>query len=888
MLSFLFSFSFFLFFLLPFPYRNVFINNIPKDTQNIYIDGNAIKALSRHSFDGLDHLHAVRNDYINSEAQNITGAGFDYQKFAYGAFPFVNLMNPILQNVKMPLNESKSIMSSLYYICPAGTYNDRGSGACKVCPKGRYNDDSGRDLWHHSLTTAENGVEFIAGSQLDKHDSVESCKLCPAGTYLDDDATVLDSHKSITNCIGCIEGRYSAARGVSSLNDCLLCAAGKYSVNLGAKQCLLCDLSTFQKTKGSTSCTLCTRGQYQNEQGATACQSCPLGYTGSDQQNCVQCSPGKYSDEQGLNIIFCKDCSPGQYQNEGGSNFCLNCQTGQYTGEIWENSKINCDLCPSGSYNTEEGKESSRGCISCNQEGGIQYGVPLPYGRGETTLGACVCAVRLHAILQDDPRLSSYELDAEQTKLAQERGHHCGKCPRGGNCNHPDSFSLLTLDELNPLIGHWRSDSGSSDFINCNEVTGVTDETNPCCPIEQIVHFNSSHDGRNYSKWSCTSRCRVGHSGPMCMVCSSNGGWMKTGNAQSICDQCIGGGSILPSALALFASFFLFFIVVFVVLMKVQPPKERRETEMETEMETETKLKSETETETKSESKSELESESKSTELSQKKLVSTGKKKNDANLASHFLSDQLQARRVGKQTRTSKKNLFSKDFKSNAMKIIGRFKIQISALQITSMMTSTFDSVPWPDNFSMFTASLQIFNVDILDFFPFMIKGGCIFRLKYTDKFLLHMLIPIGLYLFAWLAYLVAGAIRTGKQVRLAQREWYVKMVTSLVLLIYPGLTVRIFQMFKCYPVPGFGGSVLHQDFSMTCYEGQHNMYIAMAVVAMVVYVFGIPLAILFVLFKNKAALFDETHSKHEEVAMEFGSLYIQYVSFFFFGCCCY
>ena len=109
-------------FLLPFPSlpfpspRNVFINNIPKDTQKIYIDGNAIKALSRHSFDGLDHLHAVRNDYINSEAQNITGAGFDYQKFAYGAFPFVNLMTPILQNVQMPLNEAKSIMSSLYYI----------------------------------------------------------------------------------------------------------------------------------------------------------------------------------------------------------------------------------------------------------------------------------------------------------------------------------------------------------------------------------------------------------------------------------------------------------------------------------------------------------------------------------------------------------------------------------------------------------------------------------------------------------------------------------------------------------------------------------------------------------------------------------------------------
>ena len=198
-------------------------------------------------------------------------------------------------------------------------------------------------------------------------------------------------------------------------------------------------------------------------------------------------------------------------------------------------------------------------------------------------------------------------------------------------------------------------------------------------------------------------------------------------------------------------------------------------------------------------------------------------------------------------------------------------------------MTATFDAVPWPENFSMYTVALQLFNADVLDFLPGTIEGGCVFRLEYTQKFLLHMTIPFGLFIFAWFAYKIAGFLRRGNSnIVLLQREWYTKIVISLILLIYPGLTVRIFQMFKCYSVPDYG-FVLHQSFSVKCYEDYHIMYVLLGLLAMVLYVFGIPFAIFLVLRKNLDALYDKNHPKHLEVAMEYGSLYIQYESKYWF-----
>ena len=101
------------------------------------------------------------------------------------------------------------------------------------------------------------------------------------------------------------------------------------------------------------------------------------------------------------------------------------------------------------------------------------------------------------------------------------------------------------------------------------------------------------------------------------------------------------------------------------------------------------------------------------------------------------------------------------------------------------------------------------------------------------------------------------------------------KEISFVVFFLYPGMTVKIFRVFKCVPVDG--ESYLYEDLSVQCWDEEHMPYVILAIVCIAVIVFGIPITTYFLLRSMRPSLYDEKHSMHEETLEKYGSLYEQY-----------
>ena len=74
-------------------------------------------------------------------------------------------------------------------------------------------------------------------------------------------------------------------------------------------------------------------------------------------------------------------------------------------------------------------------------------------------------------------------------------------------------------------------------------------------------------------------------------------------------------------------------------------------------------------------------------------------------------------------------------------------------------------------------------------------------------------------------------------------------------------------------------GIVLAADYSVRCLQGEHVYYAIMGFVFLVVYVFGIPLGMFVLLFRNRKYLHDKNRypNEHQEIKAYLGGLYQQY-----------
>ena len=113
-------------------------------------------------------------------------------------------------------------------------------------------------------------------------------------------------------------------------------------------------------------------------------------------------------------------------------------------------------------------------------------------------------------------------------------------------------------------------------------------------------------------------------------------------------------------------------------------------------------------------------------------------------------------------------------------------------------------------------------------------------------------------------------------------------------LYVTAGLATRLFGLLSCSDVPGLEGfHFLTGDYSVTCFVGGHASMVVVAAAFIFLYIAGIPLGMFLVLWKNRNALWDEKHPKHEEISFEFGSLYSSCRCFFSlvfasYCSCCY
>jgi hypothetical protein len=103
------------------------------------------------------------------------------------------------------------------------------------------------------------------------------------------------------------------------------------------------------------------------------------------------------------------------------------------------------------------------------------------------------------------------------------------------------------------------------------------------------------------------------------------------------------------------------------------------------------------------------------------------------------------------------------------------------------------------------------------------------------------------------------------------------KIATLVVLLLFPGLSTKVFQMFKCQRIEGIEFRLLVQDYSVTCYQGDHPTFIVLAIVFLILYTLGIPLTMFLLMWRNRKHLYDESSPKHPHIKTALGGLYTQY-----------
>ena len=208
-------------------------------------------------------------------------------------------------------------------------------------------------------------------------------------------------------------------------------------------------------------------------------------------------------------------------------------------------------------------------------------------------------------------------------------------------------------------------------------------------------------------------------------------------------------------------------------------------------------------------------------------------------------------------------------------KLFGQMKILLSLMQIMASMPSVITGVDFSPFFRNMANVFGVFNMDILSFSGVL---DCGMSVRFFDQFLVHMMLPVGCMAAIAAAFGVAkvctAKANTVKHTQI--NEAVSKVVILIILLLYPGLSTKIFQVSKCQSILGVDGKFLVQDFNIKCNEGEHVTFVVLAVGFLLLYILGIPLAMLVLLCRNRKHLHDEKSPKHHAVKNALGGLYSQ------------
>ena len=209
-------------------------------------------------------------------------------------------------------------------------------------------------------------------------------------------------------------------------------------------------------------------------------------------------------------------------------------------------------------------------------------------------------------------------------------------------------------------------------------------------------------------------------------------------------------------------------------------------------------------------------------------------------------------------------------------KYFGQIKILISLLQIIASMPLVLVGVDFSVFFQQMAQAFNLFNLDMLSLTTAL---GCQVSVRFFSSFIIHMLLPLCCLLAIGLAHTTARVVVPKSNTKKWSHinENVSRVVILLVLLLFPGLSTKIFQMFNCKSFEGIETtSLLVRDYSVHCFGEEHLFFTAVAGVFLGVYIAGIPLTMFLLLWKNKQHLHDTTSSKHRMVKNALGGLYLQ------------
>jgi hypothetical protein len=241
----------------------------------------------------------------------------------------------------------------------------------------------------------------------------------------------------------------------------------------------------------------------------------------------------------------------------------------------------------------------------------------------------------------------------------------------------------------------------------------------------------------------------------------------------------------------------------------------------------------------------------------------------------------------------------SEPYRSDSQVFIDRVKIIYGWLQIFTAITFTFDDIPWPLQLRSMSLNFYFINFDIGNILS---ESACSFAIPFLQKMVVHMMLPLVLLLALFVAQIPACMLRK-KVHRKKQKALFIKLVSSLTLILYPGICTRLFSSLKVVSIEGLksathSGRVLAMDYSVEAFGEDHMPYVYVTILCMFVYVLGIPLSVVLALQSNRKYLYSRNHGKtaeerknegdlteeekeirrrHHDVVDEFGTLYLQY-----------
>ncbi len=440
-----------------------------------------------------------------------------------------------------------------------------------------------------------------------------------------------------------------------------------------------------------------------------------------------------------------------------------------------------CTKCPINTWNNKIGSTSIINCRFCSKDKTTNN------IDGNTNSNQCLCK-----------RHEYYQLDNGK----------CQKCPKGANCNLKDG---MQLHELTPLPGYWRKNNSISIFSGCHKVYTTADATTlgkqRCCPMNSsstvshetnVVTSINQKDGNNTQVSICNrpiqnssdEQCKIGYGGVVCRACTFN--YVLVGDT---CEYCHGGASIYSAFFGIFVFFFPIFFILLIYLTK--------------------------------------------------------------------MNDNLSTATVGANTAATKER--------NA-KVFGQIKIIINFLQIVTSISTVFHtSIPWPENFLLITKPFDgLFNLNLINYLSLI---SCSMSVNYHHQFIVHISIPLICIFLIMIAYVLSNTIQiiqkkkrihanktmigghleekekeemksdenynyvVNKKIR---RSATIKVIILVMLMLYPGLATKIFSMFRCEHVEGVSNLYLIADYSVQCNSDEHQLYIGLAILYLLLYLIGV------------------------------------------------